>query len=138
MSSSNPVPARGVRLHWEDVPAQVRRALERRLGASVVRAVTSPTGFSPGLAARLLLMVAGSFAFGFALVPLYDVFCEVTGIGSRQNLSRTAVMDSSAPADARSIRRRIEESTKTEITGAEGAPLLSGIQVTFVKPDEKA
>ena len=28
-----------------------------------------------------LLMAAGSFAFGFALVPLYDVFCEVTGIG---------------------------------------------------------
>ena len=25
-------------------------------------------------------MVAGSFAFGFALVPLYDVFCEAAGI----------------------------------------------------------
>jgi cytochrome c oxidase assembly protein subunit 11 len=29
---------------------------------------------------QLLLMVAGSFAFGFALVPLYDVFCEIAGI----------------------------------------------------------
>ena len=28
----------------------------------------------------LLLMVAGSFAFGFALVPLYDVICEAAGI----------------------------------------------------------
>ncbi len=28
----------------------------------------------------LVLMVAGSFAFGFALVPLYDVICEAAGI----------------------------------------------------------
>ena len=32
---------------------------------------------------RLLLTVAGMFAFGFALVPLYDVFCEVTGFSGR-------------------------------------------------------
>jgi hypothetical protein len=32
--------------------------------------------------------------------------------------------------------KKYRESTKTEITGAEGAPLLSGIQVTFVKPNE--
>ncbi|AVJ54989.1 cytochrome c oxidase assembly protein [Idiomarina sp. OT37-5b] len=32
---------------------------------------------------RLLLTVAGMFAFGFALVPLYDVFCEVTGFNGR-------------------------------------------------------
>lgn len=31
--------------------------------------------------------------------------------------------------------KKYRESTKTEITGAEGAPLLSGIQVTFVKPN---
>jgi cytochrome c oxidase assembly protein subunit 11 len=32
------------------------------------------------LTRSLVLMVAGSFAFGFALVPLYDVICEVAGI----------------------------------------------------------
>lgn len=32
---------------------------------------------------RLLLVVAGMFAFGFALVPLYDVFCEITGINGK-------------------------------------------------------
>ena len=31
--------------------------------------------------------------------------------------------------------KKYRESTKTEITGAEGTPLLQGIQVTFVKPD---
>ena len=31
--------------------------------------------------------------------------------------------------------KKYRESTKTEITGADGAPLLSGIQVSFVKPE---
>jgi transposase len=32
--------------------------------------------------------------------------------------------------------KKYRESTKTEITGADGSPLLSGIQVSFVKPNE--
>jgi len=32
--------------------------------------------------------------------------------------------------------KKYRESTKTEITGENGAPLLQGIQVTFVKPNE--
>jgi transposase len=32
--------------------------------------------------------------------------------------------------------KKYREQTKTEITGADGAPLLAGIQVTFVKPDD--
>lgn len=31
------------------------------------------------LVSQLLLFAVGMFAFGFALVPLYDIFCEVTG-----------------------------------------------------------
>lgn len=31
--------------------------------------------------------------------------------------------------------KKYRESTKTEITGADGAPLLTGIQVSFVKSD---
>lgn len=56
-----------------------------------------------GLTARLLLMVAGSFAFGFALVPLYDVFCEVTGIGSRDGLSRVAETGDATTAEPRMV-----------------------------------
>jgi hypothetical protein len=33
--------------------------------------------------------------------------------------------------------KKYRESTKTEITGADGAPLLSGINVTFVKPADE-
>ena len=32
---------------------------------------------------KLLVFCAVMFAFGFALIPLYDVFCEVTGLGGR-------------------------------------------------------
>jgi len=32
--------------------------------------------------------------------------------------------------------KKYRESTKTEITGVDGTPLLAGIQVTFVKPNE--
>jgi len=42
------------------------------------------------LTRRLLVMVAGSFAFGFALVPLYDVICEAAGIRVNEAPSRIA------------------------------------------------
>lgn len=32
---------------------------------------------------RLLLLVVAMFGFGFAMVPLYDVFCEITGINGK-------------------------------------------------------
>jgi len=32
---------------------------------------------------KSLLAVVGMFAFGFALVPLYDVFCDITGINGK-------------------------------------------------------
>ena len=35
------------------------------------------------LVSKLVFAVMGMFAFGFALVPLYDVFCEITGINGR-------------------------------------------------------
>ena len=55
------------------------------------------------LAASLLLMAAGSFAFGYALVPLYDIFCEVTGIGSRDRLRQAATVAESGPDLSRTV-----------------------------------
>ena len=50
---SQPPPDRGVRLDWTDLPERVRGEIERWLDGEVVDAVTQPTGFSPGVAARL-------------------------------------------------------------------------------------
>jgi cytochrome c oxidase assembly protein subunit 11 len=44
------------------------------------------------LMVKLLLFAAGSFGFGFALVPLYDVLCSVTGVGDQKALARAAVV----------------------------------------------
>lgn len=51
---------------------------------------------------KLLAFAAGSFAFGFALVPLYDVLCDLTGFGNQRALAeaRTAVEN---PDDTRTI-----------------------------------
>lgn len=36
-----------------------------------------------GLVGKLALVVVGMFGFGFALVPIYDVFCEWTGLNGK-------------------------------------------------------
>jgi cytochrome c oxidase assembly protein subunit 11 len=50
-----------------------------------LRSPTLPTvrGAHRPLVLRLLLIVAGAFCFGFALVPLYDVFCKATGFNGK-------------------------------------------------------
>ena len=35
------------------------------------------------LAVRLLVVTVAMFGFGYALVPLYDIVCDITGIGGR-------------------------------------------------------
>jgi cytochrome c oxidase assembly protein subunit 11 len=44
------------------------------------------------LVRALLIMTAGSFAFGWALVPLYDVLCKVAGIGNAEAKSGRSVV----------------------------------------------
>jgi cytochrome c oxidase assembly protein subunit 11 len=34
---------------------------------------------------KLVFVVIGMFGFGFALVPLYDILCEVTGLNGKTN-----------------------------------------------------
>lgn len=54
------------------------------------------------LVGRLLILTVAMFGFGFALVPLYDVFCEITGFGGRTNTESVAVEE--APDLSREIR----------------------------------
>lgn len=58
------------------------------------------TGGHASLTRRLLLMAAGSFAFGFALVPLYDVMCEAAGM--RVNAAPSRAVES-AEATGREV-----------------------------------
>ncbi|CAI8160022.1 cytochrome c oxidase assembly protein [Pseudidiomarina mangrovi] len=51
---------------------------------------------------RLLLVVVGMFGFGFALVPLYEVFCEITGFNGRTS-NEAAAVNTRAVDTSRSI-----------------------------------
>ena len=64
--------------------------------------MSAPAGQQPristrALTVRLLALAVGMFAFGFALVPIYDVFCEITGFGGKTN--ETAATNVVAEAD---------------------------------------
>ncbi|GMR06444.1 MAG: cytochrome c oxidase assembly protein [Gammaproteobacteria bacterium] len=52
---------------------------------------------------RLLLLAVAMFGFGFALVPLYDVFCSVTGINGKTG-GRVSNIESVKIDDSREIK----------------------------------
>ena len=54
------------------------------------------------LTLKLCAFALGSFAFGFALIPLYDVLCDVTGFGNQKALAEARVA-TEAPDDSRTI-----------------------------------
>ena len=50
-----------------------------------------PTRPHRRLAVKLCGIALGSFAFGYALVPFYNVLCAITGLGDQTALARRAV-----------------------------------------------
>ena len=44
-------------------------------------------------ASRLAVVVLAMFGFGYALVPLYDILCEVTGLGGRTGVVEANALD---------------------------------------------
>jgi len=56
-----------------------------------------------GLVGRLAALATAMFAFGFAMVPLYDIFCEVTGIGQRTGTPVADVVGAEAPVADRTV-----------------------------------
>jgi cytochrome c oxidase assembly protein subunit 11 len=85
---------------------------------------TSLLGSSPALATRsnrtlvlkLVAIVAAAFAFGFALVPLYDVLCAATGFNGKTSQGKLGVggLAGSPPAPSRIDLSRI---VTVEFTG---------------------
>ena len=54
------------------------------------------------LTLKLGAFALGSFAFGFALVPLYDVLCDITGFGNQKSLAEQRLSVEN-PDDSRTI-----------------------------------
>jgi aminoglycoside phosphotransferase (APT) family kinase protein len=64
-----PPPAHGIRVDWQAVPTRIHRAVEAWAGCAVAHAASQPTGFSPGVAARLR-MADGRTVFVKAIGPV--------------------------------------------------------------------
>lgn len=69
------------------------------------------------LTLRLALSALAMFGFGFLLVPLYDVFCEITGINGKTNTEAVAL-----PINAIDLNREVTVEFITQ--GAAGGKWL--------------
>lgn len=60
--------------------------------------MSPPVRSNRQLVTRLVIMATCMFGFGFLLVPIYDVMCEITGIGGRTS-ETVAVIPAGIQAD---------------------------------------
>ena len=89
---------------------------------------TSGDGGHRNLVFKLWLFVAGSFAFGFALVPLYDVLCTITGLGNQKSLTRAAALGTRSTEQTRLVHIDFMGNLPT-IGNWEFRPVLPSIDV---------
>ena len=64
-------------------------------------------------AMKLAGVTLAMFGFGYALVPLYDVFCEITGLNGKTGRVEAAALDG-----AQDVSREITVEFITSVNGA--------------------
>ncbi len=62
---------------------------------------------------KLAIIPLLMFGFGFALVPLYDVFCDITGLNGKTGRIEAAEIDASQVDTSRTIEVRFLANTNT-------------------------
>ncbi|MBE0364829.1 cytochrome c oxidase assembly protein subunit 11 [Pseudoalteromonas ulvae UL12] len=80
------------------------------------------------LLTKLLVTCAGMFAFAFALVPLYDVFCDITGLNGKPSLEEA---EQSTTVDS---ERLVDVGFITHIQGAAPFKVSAEAQRVTVQP----
>ena len=78
---------------------------------------------------KLVALAAGTFAFAFALVPLYDAFCELTGFGGRTNTAPVAVTEAET---GRTVTVQFT-TTVNELAPYDFEPAVSSMQIEVGK-----
>ena len=79
------------------------------------------------LALKLGAVAVAMFGFGYALVPLYDVFCEVTGLNGK-----TGIVSAAEAADMAKSERLVTVEFDSNVNGAlpwRFGPLQKKVQV---------
>jgi cytochrome c oxidase assembly protein subunit 11 len=82
--------------------------------------MTGPANTAPERARRIrrsaramALVTLAMFGFGFALVPLYDVFCEITGLNGKTGRVEASALDGQAD-----LSRTVTVEFVTSVNGA--------------------
>ena len=76
---------------------------EHSKSAALTDTQAVPVGDKAGLVKQLIIIALIMFGFGYALVPLYEVFCRVTGFGGK-----TDIIQEAAANNAQLIDRDVE------------------------------
>ena len=79
------------------------------------------------LSLKLGALTVAMFGFGYALVPIYDVFCDVTGSGGRTAPAEQSVVE--RPDETRSVRLEFVASVN-RTAPFEFHPTQSSLEVT--------
>jgi cytochrome c oxidase assembly protein subunit 11 len=84
------------------------------------------------LAVRLLILTVAMFGFGFLLVPIYDAFCEVTGLGGKTN--KTAASVEGLVAENVHLKRTIQLEFDTTVNQYAPWKFESSVDEMSIKP----
>ncbi|MBK8068963.1 MAG: cytochrome c oxidase assembly protein [Rhodanobacteraceae bacterium] len=79
-----------------------------------------------GLVKRILWACGGSFLFCFALIPLYSIYCEITGVNGKTGVA--SVPDAAAVDLSRTVEVQFDASVKAGLPWA-FKPKASSIRV---------
>ncbi len=85
------------------------------------------------LSAKLMVIVVGMFGFGYLLVPLYDIICDVTGLNGK-----TGVIDVQAASDySVDANRDLEVAFSATVNAAGNWVFRPEVSSMRVKPGEQ-
>jgi len=87
----------------------------------------SQTNANKFLVGKLLILALSMFGFGFLLVPIYDVFCDITGIGGKFD-NTAAIVEIQTPTDDRTVTVEFVASLN-EYAPWEFRPAVASIEV---------
>lgn len=85
------------------------------------------------LAGKLALIAVGMFGFGFALWPLYNVFCDITGLGGRG--VKIAESGTESAQSDRQVRLRFDATVNSNLPW-EFEPIDRSVTVTLGEMSE--
>jgi cytochrome c oxidase assembly protein subunit 11 len=87
---------------------------------------------SRSLAFRLAVMTVAMFGFGFLLVPIYDAFCEATGLGGKTN--KTAIVLEEEGLEFTVADRTIRLEFDTTVNQYAPWEFASSVDTMYIKP----